>query len=277
MNMPLIAAHRGCSGGNIHCNTWVAFEAALAQDADIVELDVTRSADGELFVFLPGEEPHHLLSERYISEMTAAEVSKLRYINIDHSPTDLGVSTLDEILTQLKGRCIVNIDKFPDHPAEIAAAVRRHGMQDQVLVKTPPTEEWFKRVEEIAPDLPYMVVTRNEDDFSSSLLGRKLRYLGTEALFNHENAQVAQKEYIEQMHSMGLKVWYNAIVCNNTSVHAGIHAAGHNDDLSVAGRPDEGWGWLIDKGVDMIQTDWPGMLRQYMLRGYHTKAKVLSF
>ncbi len=275
MKMPLVAAHRGCSGGNVHCNTWVAFEAALAQGADIIELDVTKSADGVLFVFLPGEEPHHLLSPRYIHEMTADEVRKLRYINIDHSPTGLGVSTLDDVLDQLKNRCIVNIDKFPDHPADVAAAVRRHGMQDQVFVKTPPTEEWFKTVEEVAPDLPYMVVTRNTDDFSTRLLGRKLRYLGTEALFTNEEAQVAQTQYIEQMHRMGLKVWYNAIVCNNTSVHAGIHAAGHNDDLSVSGQPDKGWGWLIDKGVDMIQTDWPGMLRQYMLHGYHQKVKVL--
>ena len=255
MKMPLVAAHRGCSGGNVHCNTWVAFEAALAQGADIIELDVTKSADGVLFVFLPGEEPHHLLSPRYIHEMTADEVRKLRYINIDHSPTSLGVSTLDDVLDQLKDRCIVNIDKFPDHPADVAAAVRRHGMQDQVFVKTPPTEEWFKTVEEVAPDLPYMVVTRNTDDFSTRLLGRKLRYLGTEALFTNEEAQVAQTQYIEQMHRMGLKVWYNAIVCNNASVHAGIHAAGHNDDLSVSGQPDKGWGWLIDKGVDMIQTD----------------------
>jgi len=66
-------------------------------------------------------------------------------------------------------------------------------------------------------------------------------------------------------------VWYNAIVFNYKTVHA----AGHNDDISAAGKPDEGWGWLIDRGVDMIQTDWPGMLRQYMLYGYHKKVKVL--
>ena len=54
MSRTRIAAHRGAAGGNIHCNTWVAFEASLAQGADIIELDVSRSADGELFVFHPG-------------------------------------------------------------------------------------------------------------------------------------------------------------------------------------------------------------------------------
>ena len=271
MKMPLIAAHRGSSSGNIPCNSWVAFEAALAQGADIVEIDVSRSADGELFVFHPGTEPVFLLSDRLIRDMTAEEVRKLRFYNYDHAVTELGISTLDEVLEQLKDRCIVNIDKFPDCPAEIAAAVRRHGMQDQVLVKTNPTEEWFKIVEEVAPDLPYMVFARNEDTFSESLKNRNLRYLGTESLFTTEDAQIAKREYIDQMHAMGLKVWYNAIVFNYKTVHA----AGHNDDISVAGKPDEGWGWLIDRGVDMIQTDWPGMLRQYMINGYHKKAIVL--
>ena len=263
MKMPLIAAHRGASSGNIPCNTWASYEAGLAQGADIIEIDVSKSLDGELFTGGLG------MSEPRV--MTADEVKKLRFYNYDGAVTEFGVSTLDETLDQLKDRCIVNIDKFPDCPAEIAAAVRRHGMQDQVLVKTNPTEEWFKIVEELAPDLPYMIFARNEDNVSEMLCKRNLRYLGTESLFSHEDAQIAQPEYIEKMHKMGLKVWYNAIVFNYKTVHA----AGHNDDISASGKPDEGWGWLIDRGVDMIQTDWPGMLRQYMLYGYHKKVKVL--
>ena len=51
--LPLIAAHRGVCGGNIPGNTLEAFEAALAQGAGVIELDVSQSADGELFVFHP--------------------------------------------------------------------------------------------------------------------------------------------------------------------------------------------------------------------------------
>ena len=62
------------------------------------------------------------------------------------------------------------------------------------------------------------------------------------------------------MHRQGLMVWSNAIVYDYRSVLS----AGHNDDISIAGREDEGWGWLIDRGFDMIQTDWLMALRQYM-------------
>ena len=51
----LLAAHRGVAGGNIPCNTIAAFEIALRQGTDIMELDVQRSADGNLYVFHEGK------------------------------------------------------------------------------------------------------------------------------------------------------------------------------------------------------------------------------
>jgi len=56
----LLAAHRGVCGGNIPCNTLEAYQIALQQHADIVEIDVSITADKQLFVFHPGMEPAHL-------------------------------------------------------------------------------------------------------------------------------------------------------------------------------------------------------------------------
>ena len=52
----LLAAHRGVSGGNIPCNTLEAYEIALRQGADIVEIDIAVTADRSLYVFPPGLE-----------------------------------------------------------------------------------------------------------------------------------------------------------------------------------------------------------------------------
>ena len=38
----------------------------------------------------------------------------------------------------------------------------------------------------------------------------------------------------------------------------------YTDDAAVAGAPETGWGWLLDKKFDIIQTDWCGMLKNYM-------------
>ena len=73
----LAAAHRGVSGANVPCNTKLAFNIAVAQGADIVELDVSKSRDGKLFVFHPGMEKAHLNIDCSLSEMTASEIEKM--------------------------------------------------------------------------------------------------------------------------------------------------------------------------------------------------------
>lgn len=257
---PLLAAHRGVAGGNIPCNTLVAYEIALRQGADIVELDVARSADGVLFVFHPGMERPHLGSERLIQDMTAHEVERLRFINQDGTPTEHRISRLEEALCFLKGRCYVNIDKFWTCMPEITATVRKLDMQDQVIVKTAADPFWFDQVEAYAPDLPYMPIVSEQDTCCDTLLKRKLRYIGAEVLFTTGQSPTAQADYRDWMHERGLLIWVNAIVYD----YRAVLAAGHSDDRSLMGNPDEGWGWLADAGYDIIQTDWVQMCRTYL-------------
>ena len=42
-----------------------------------------------------------------------------------------------------------------------------------------------------------------------------------------------------------------------------IMTAGYDDDRSVKEGFDQGWGVLLDKGTDVIQTDWPELLSRY--------------
>ena len=77
----LIVAHRGVCGGNIPCNTIAAYEIALRQGADMIEIDVDMSADGKLFIFHPGMESAHLNQDCNIARMTEAEVRALRFVN----------------------------------------------------------------------------------------------------------------------------------------------------------------------------------------------------
>ena len=85
--LPFLAAHRGVCGGNIPCNTIASYGIALAQGADVVEIDVSRAKDGGLFVFHPGMEKVFLRSEIKIPEMTTAEASELYLVNQDSTRT----------------------------------------------------------------------------------------------------------------------------------------------------------------------------------------------
>jgi len=248
----LVAAHRGVAGGNIPCNSIPGFEAALRQGADMIEIDISRSADGTLYVFHPGTEPMFLKSAKYIKEMTTQEVDSMSLVQSDHTYSQYKVPYFDDLLDRFKGRCYINIDKFWMWPEEIAKKVRDHGMQDQVLIKNYPGEEAFRCVEEVAPDMPYMLILEENDDYSEVLRKRNMRYVGVEALWKTDDAPICSDEYIQKMHDMGLIVWANSIVFNYKAVLAGSHT----DDVSVSGDPDAGWGWMARKGFDIIQTDW---------------------
>ncbi len=257
---PLLAAHRGVCGANIPCNTLAAYEIALRQGADIIELDVSRSKDGELFAFHPGMEPVYLKCGKMISEMTAAEVREIPLLNQDEVPTHYRIPTLIEALSFLKDRAYINVDKFWTDVEGIAACIRRAGVEKQVIVKTYLDEESLGNVEKYASDLMFMPMIWHKDESTEMLLKRNINLIGNEILFDKDADEVISDAYIAGMHRKGLLVWMNAIVYNEKDVIS----AGHTDDISLTDDPAKGWGWLMEKKADIIQTDWPLMVRQYI-------------
>lgn len=256
----LIVAHRGSCGGNIPCNTMPAYEMALRLGADVLETDVSMSKDGTLYTFHPGCEMPHLRSEKFLWELTDKEIKDLRFVNQDQTYTQFGVQKFEETLENFKGRCYINVDKFWDHPAEIYRSIKRLDMIDQIVVKSAPSEEVFRVLEEIAPELQFMPIVKNTNDVHEQLKNRNINYLGAEVLFKEDSAPVASPEFLEMMHKDGKLVWANAIIYNYKSQLS----AGHSDDTAVCGDYDGSWGWLAKHGFDFIQTDWVGPLVSYL-------------
>ena len=265
----LIAAHRGTAGGNIPFNVTPAFECALAQRADILELDVSKSRDGVLYVFHPKLEPVFLGIDTLLSDMDSPEIDKLRYLNFDRAVTQYPIERLEEVLKTFRGRCRINVDKFWVAPLEIAALIRELGMQDQVLVKSRFSPEALRDAQEYALDLPYMPVYYDVPylpkycdviDPEEAFRDFRGRWEGVELCFSSEDSPLAQRSFVEKAHRQGKKLWINSIVYN----YKKVLSAGHNDDVAVAGDPDKGWGWLAQQGYDIIQTDFPLMLHEYL-------------
>lgn len=256
----IVVAHRGAFGGNIPCNTIASYDIALKQGADMLEVDVEMSADGKLYIFHPGMEPHHLYHMESIRKLTSEEISRLRYVNYDRTYTQFTLNTFDEILEHYKGKCYINVDKFWGHPKEIYEAIKRHGMLDQILVKSSPSEKVIKVLEEVAPELPFMPIVSRTHPMHDMLKNSSINYVGAEVLFDTDNDEVATPAFIDRMHKDGKLVWANAIIYN----YKAQLSAGHSDDTSLTEDPAKGWGWLAKRGFDFIQTDWTGMMVDYL-------------
>jgi len=98
-----IIAHRGASG-EFQENTLLAFEQAIIQQADGIELDAQYHQESGQFV---------LLHDPYIKDENGEELhyndlslSSLLAITVGCQP----ITTLDKALTLINGRCLVNIE-----------------------------------------------------------------------------------------------------------------------------------------------------------------------
>ena len=125
-----------------------------------------------------------------------------------------------------------------------------HGMTEQMLVKTAPQDKYLDIVEEFCADMPYMAIVKSEAEIAAARK-RRINYVGTEVLFERDDSPLASEAFIEAQHLQDLLVWCNTIVYDYRRVLSG----GHNDDTAVLGDPEYGWGWVADRGFDLIQTD----------------------
>ena len=255
-----IVAHRGAAGSNIPCNTIPAFDIALKGGASILEMDLFKSADGEIFIFHTGKEPYQLNKDIDLTQLNSNEIRQLSLINVDFNATHWGINTFDEVLEHFKGRCILNLDRIGDCIPDVIKVVERHNMKDQVLLKHAPIPSVLKIIEDVAPDYMFMPIYMEEDIASEMIERMNINYIGAELVFKTEESPVIQPEYIESMKKRGKTLWGNAVLYN----YKIPLSAGHTDDVSMIDDPDKGWGWLVDHGFDIIQTDWTYQCCKYL-------------
>ena len=255
-----VVAHRGAAGSNIPCNTIPAFDIALKGGASILEMDLFKSIDGKIFIFHTGKEPYQLNKNIDLTKLDSEEIKKLRLINVDFYPTQWGINSFDDVLEHFKGRCILNLDRIGDCIPDVINVVKRHNMKEQILLKHAPIPSVLKIIEDVAPDYMFMPIYMEEDNASEIIEKMNINYIGAELVFKTEESPVIQPEYIESMKKSGKALWGNAVLYN----YKIPLSAGHTDDVSMIDDPDKGWGWLVDHGFDIIQTDWTYQCCKYL-------------
>jgi len=62
---------------------------------------------------------------------------------------------------------------------------------------------------------------------------------------------------MKRIKDSGSKIWINSLWPSLN--------AGHDDDTAVElSKPDDSWGWILDSGASIIQTDRPQKLIEYL-------------
>lgn len=255
----LVAAHRGTNGANIIQNTCLSCENALLHSADLVEVDGILSADGIFFAFHDGEEESLWGIKCDIRRMVSTEIERFPCRNQLDIYVDQRVERLEKILDRFKGRGLINIDRTWFYWKEIISFLEKFGMYDQIILKAPAKERYLKELEESGSPVMFMPIIRTEKEWE---LVQKydVNVVAVEVIFENLEQPVAQKEFIGKLHEKHILAWVNALTLNDDVTLSALL----DDNRAIMNGFDTTWGKLIEMGFDVIQTDWPALLKPYI-------------
>lgn len=139
LTLPVIFAHRGASA-HAPENTLAAFELALTQQADAIELDVKLSSDGQVVVHHDTTVDRTTNGQGRVKDMNLAELRALD-AGTSFSETFHGekIPTLDEVFESMGKRTFINVELTNyatprDHLVEtVCMLVKKHKVQKHVL------------------------------------------------------------------------------------------------------------------------------------------------
>lgn len=257
----MVAAHRG-DWRNAPENSIMAIENCIKMGVEIVEVDVRLTRDSVLVLLHDRTLDRTTTGKGNISEWAYDSLQSLFLKNGAGIPTENRIPTLKEALMVSKGKVILNLDKTDDYLIEVYSVVRTSGSVDWVIFKG--RSPYFQMQEQYGPlmdSILYMpIITEKTPDignFIGDYLGNMKPY-AFELVFETDTSEIL--EYIDLIENNNTKIWINTLW--------GALCAGHNDDKALS-DPDQNWGWIINTGADIIQTDRPIYLLNYLNeRGY---------
>jgi len=293
----LVMAHRGTAAGSIAENTTGAVLAAVRSGADIVEIDVTGSSDGEYFVHHDGIEGQHLTTDINLTRMPAAAIEEMSYRWLDRPGRTVRLERLAELLAPFRsasrGAVMFNIDRswwwWPDVLDELAAL----DMTPQLLLKCHARNA--DAIELLAAHpvkFPFMPICFTVEEAERYLDRDDLNLVGVEVIAPTPSSApgpvegaaatpapaVPVPELVEgspftraatfaALHERGVFVLVNAEV-----LPIAVQCfPGLCDERAILEGSEAGWGPIFDLGADVIQTDWPWLLADY--REYRRPAR----
>ncbi|AKK03727.1 glycerophosphodiester phosphodiesterase family protein [Corynebacterium epidermidicanis] len=259
--LPLVVAHRGVAAGTVVENTSIAVSAAFLSGAGMVEIDATMSRDGEFYAFHDGLENKHFGIHTNLQNLSAAEISSLKYHADGSELAEGAVEKLGALLASFAGKSefLFNLDRSWPWWTTLLPLLDQLHMTQQLLLKAPADSPQIKSLAEHPVKYPFMPICRTSAEAWALTDEAGLNMMGVELLADSPEHEFARSDTIEAFAKQGLFVFVNAEnVDSETPLFAGF-----DDATSLQNGFDQGWGELLGRGVHAIQTDWPWLLSSY--------------
>jgi len=248
---PAIIAHRGAS---LYApeNTLPAFELAVRQKADAIELDAKLTADHHVVIF------HDQTLERTTGvkgRVIDSKLADLRRLDagshFDVAYRGEPVPTLDEVFDLVGKQTFINVEltnyasPTDQLPEKVAECVTKHGVADRVFFSSfNPLA--LLRVHRLLPKPPIglLALEGNQGALARSWLGYLMRYQSLNPALNDTH-----KNLVEKVHRRGCRIL--------------VYTVNQPEDIRR----------LFEMGVDGIFTDDPLTARRVLSAGSESRLR----
>lgn len=210
-------AHRGASGYAPE-NTMASFVKALDMGADMLELDVQMSKDGEIVVIHDTTVERTTNGQGNVGDLTFQELRQLdagSWYSSEYKGE--AIPTLAEVLEHFGGRVGLLIElkspnEYPGIEQKVAEALKkvmkgndgRQRYKERVVVQSTDTASLL-RFHRIMPDIPLGVVITSSGELSK----QRMQEMKVYADYVNVSMRLVTKGLVQKIHQSGMKtlVW----------------------------------------------------------------------
>lgn len=254
----IIFAHRG-NWRNSPENSIQGFKQCIDGGIDGVEIDVQMTKDSVIVIMHDDTIDRTTTGIGKVSDYTLKEIKELYLKSPIGVVTRQRVPTLDEVLDLCKDKVLIQIDKWQPFKEKVVETVRKHKMQNQVVIRgTFDSKVYKEKYAKLLEDFIFSPVVVCNGKTDNQKLDDYMDNINTPIMslsFRKDDYPILNRA--KEMKEKGFRIWYNSL----WSTFNG----GHDDEMALD-NPDGSYGWLLDKGANIIFSDNPFLLLDYLTK-----------
>lgn len=251
----IVVAHRG-DWRNAPENSLQAIQNCIDMGVDMVEIDVQETKDGHLVLMHDSKIDRTTKATGLLKEWTLDSLKTLKLVDGLGVATNQTIPTLEEALLVCKDKILVNLDKSYEIFEKCYKVAQKTGTTRQVVIKGAKTrQEVEKEFGQYLDDVYFMPIVRLPDPYARQIVDEYLDNRVPIAFeFTVKYDTIGMIQYFDEIREKGASVWVNSLWPQ--------HNGGHDDEKAYE-NPTV-YDWFIKNHIDIIQTDRPQYLLNYL-------------
>lgn len=265
----MIFAHRG-DWRNAPENSLQAYKNCINAGIDGIEIDVQMTKDSVIVMMHDNTIDRTTTGSGKVSDHTLAELKELYLKNPIGVVTRHKIPTFDEVLELSKGKILIQVDKWQPIKEEVIKVAQKHNCLNQLILRgTTDSKHVAQNYGALLEGVNYIPVLVCNGDGDNEKLDDFMNNIKTDVIslsFKKDNYPVIDRA--KEIKERGFRVWYNSMWAEFNG--------GHDDEMAEYDQ-ENSYGWLLEKGANIIFCDRPFLLEQYLKKKGKRNAGVHVF